>query len=123
MVMTWPVIDGVSASSATARQISGSDGPTPSGVRFGAYEIHLGLTTAAPSAVLPPFAQLDDGTFDGVRGAGVLGTYLHGALESADVCTEIFGIDVPAAASKASQYRRMAAWFEQHARHLNALGL
>jgi adenosylcobyric acid synthase len=96
---------------------------TPSGVRFGAYEIHLGVTTAAPSAGLAPFAQLDDGTFEGVRGAGVLGTYLHGALESAGVCTEIFGIDVPAGASKASQYRRMAAWFEEHARHLNELGL
>ena len=92
-------------------------------MRFGAYEIHLGVTTLDPSHDLTPFARLEDGVAEGVKGAGVLGTYLHGALENADVCAEIFGIDPPSTVSKASQYQRMAAWFAEHARHLNDLGV
>ncbi len=42
-----------------------------SGVRFGAYEIHLGTTTAEDTM---PFATLEDGTKDGARGEGVIGT-------------------------------------------------
>ena len=70
-----------------------------------------------------PFARLDDGGGDGIRGAGVVGTYLHGAFEHPDVCAEVFGIDAPSAISKAEQYQGLAAWFEQHARHLDRLGL
>jgi adenosylcobyric acid synthase len=88
---------------------------TPGGVRFGAYEIHLGVTTVAQGSMLAPFARLDEGTVDGVRGAGVLGTYLHGALETPRVCAEIFGMAEPSAISKANQYRRMAEWFAAHA--------
>jgi len=96
---------------------------TPGGVRFGAYEIHLGITTVAPGVLLSPFARLDEGTVDGVRSAGVLGTYLHGALENPRVCAEIFGIAEPEAMSKASRYQQMGAWFARHARHLDDLGL
>jgi adenosylcobyric acid synthase len=96
---------------------------TPGGVRFGAYEIHLGETTIERNAAEVPFARLDDGTVDGVRRTGVVGTYLHGAFEHADVCAEIFGVDVPAAASKQEHYQRLAAWFSAHARHLDQLGL
>jgi adenosylcobyric acid synthase len=96
---------------------------TPGGVRFGGYEIHLGVTTLDPSADVTPFARLADGGLDGVRRSGVIGTYLHGAFEHPDVCAEVFGVDAPSATSKAVQYRRLAAWFEQHARHLDQLGL
>ncbi len=91
---------------------------TAGGVRFGAYEIHLGVTTLDATAAMAPFASLSDGAHEGVRGMGVIGTYLHGALENADVCAEIFGIDPPERASKTIEYQRMAAWFAEHARHL-----
>jgi hypothetical protein len=52
-----------------------------------------------------------------------MGTYLHGALEHPEVCAEVFGIDAPSALSKAAHYQGLAAWFEQHARHLDRLGL
>ena len=71
------------------------------GVRFGGYEIHLGVTTLDRRRRCAPFARLDDGSVDGVRGAGVIGTYLHGAFEHPEVCAEVFGIDAPSAASKA----------------------
>ena len=96
---------------------------TPTGVRFGAYEIHLGVTTIDAGEDVTPFARLGDGGVDGVRRVGVIGTYLHGAFEHPDLCAEIFGIDAPSAASKAVHYHRLAAWFEQHARHLDLLGL
>jgi len=89
---------------------------TSGGVRFGAYEIHLGVTTVAHGSNLAPFARIDEGAVEGVRGAGVLGTYLHGALENPRVCAEIFATVEPSAMSKASQYLRMAAWFDRHAR-------
>ena len=96
---------------------------TPGGVRFGAYEIHLGETAIDRTATDVPFASLDDGSADGMRGAGVVGTYLHGAFEHAGVCAEVFGVEVPAAASKTEHYQRLAAWFSGHARHLDQLGL
>ena len=96
---------------------------TPGGVRFGGYEIHLGVTAIDRSDDVVPFARLDDGGVDGVRGAGVVGTYLHGALEHPEVCAELFGVDAPSAASKADQYQRLAAWFAQHVRHIDQLGL
>jgi adenosylcobyric acid synthase len=96
---------------------------TVGGVRFGGYEIHLGVTAIDRKGEMSPFARLDDGSVDGVRGAGVIGTYLHGALEHPEVCAEVFGIRAPSASSKASQYQQLAAWFEQHARHLDQLGL
>jgi adenosylcobyric acid synthase len=96
---------------------------TPGGVRFGGYEIHLGVTTLDPGEDVVPFARLSDGGADGVRRERVIGTYLHGAFEHPEVCAEVFGIDAPAAASKAEQYERLAAWFEQHARHVDLLGV
>jgi adenosylcobyric acid synthase len=96
---------------------------TPGGVRFGGYEIHLGVTTIDRVAGRQPFARLDDGGVDGVRGAGVIGTYLHGAFEHPGVCAEILRIDAPSAISKADHYQRLAAWFAQHGRHLDQLGL
>jgi adenosylcobyric acid synthase len=96
---------------------------TPAGVRFGGYEIHLGVTTLDRGDDIVPFARLNDGGLDGIRGAGVIGTYLHGALEDPAVCAEVFRIDAPPAASKADHYQRLAAWFAQHVRHVDQLGL
>jgi adenosylcobyric acid synthase len=94
---------------------------TTGGVAFAAYEIHLGVTTVAPDAGLRPFARLQDGIPEGIRGERVVGTYLHGALEDASVCAELFDVKMLSGVSKASQYGRMANWFEQHARHLSDL--
>ena len=96
---------------------------TPAGARFGGYEIHLGITTLDQRDEFTPFARLDDGGVDGVRDVGVIGTYLHGAFEHPDVCAEVFGIDAPSVTSKLVQYQRLGAWFEQHVRHLDQLGL
>ncbi len=84
----------------------------PSGVSFEAYEIHLGVTMADE---VRPFALLNDGTPDGARGERVIGTYLHGALEHAAVCSEIFGVDVGPMPAKESEYRRLAEWFDRYA--------
>jgi adenosylcobyric acid synthase len=96
---------------------------TAGGVRFGAYEIHLGITTVNRHEGLQPFARLDDGSLDGASGHGVVGTYLHAAFEHPEVCAEVFGIPAPVATSKAENYRDLAAWFERHARHLDQLGV
>ena len=89
-------------------------GKTAGGTSFSAYEIHLGTTSAHDS--LEPFARLHDGSIDGARAERVVGTYLHGALEDAAVCSELFGVSV-AAAPKAEQYERLADWFDRYARH------
>jgi adenosylcobyric acid synthase len=88
---------------------------TAGGASFSAYEIHLGVTSAAPS--MPPFARLDDGTVDGVRADRLIGTYLHGALEDAAVCSELLGMSVDAV-PKREQYERLADWFGRHARYV-----
>ena len=95
---------------------------TTGGVTFGGYEIHLGVTMMDAGRPGPPFATLEDGTSEGVCRNGVIGTYLHGALENADVCAEVFGVDGAPTAYKAAQYQRLALWFEQHGRHLDRLG-
>jgi adenosylcobyric acid synthase len=96
---------------------------TPRGVTFGGYEIHLGVTSLDSYDEKASFARLGDGSVDGVRGAGVVGTYLHGAFEDPAVCAEVFGVDAPLVISKAAQYQRLGEWFAQHARHLDVLGL
>jgi len=88
------------------------------GVRFAAYEIHMGRTTI--DVPMQAFARLEDGRADGACGAGVIGTYLHGAFEHADVCAETFGVDV-VVVSKADHYRRLAGWFSTHASRLDFL--
>jgi adenosylcobyric acid synthase len=86
---------------------------TEKGAPFSAYEIHLGLTMC--SEPLPPFARLDDGTPEGVRTDRLVGTYLHGALEDATVCSELFGTHVEPGIKKAAEYEALAEWFEHHA--------
>ena len=80
---------------------------TRGGHGFSAYEIHLGETRVmGPDAV--PFAVLDDGTPEGLRGGRVFGTYLHGALEDAGVLAEI---GIVAAGAGAPKYDLLADWF------------
>ena len=88
---------------------------TPGGVSYAAYEIHMGVTTL--DAPRPPFATLADGTADGARGVRAIGTYLHGALEDAAVCAELFGVPVSPPAEKAAEHAALARWFSAHAEH------
>jgi adenosylcobyric acid synthase len=89
------------------------EGTTPSGTRFHAYEIHMGVTTIRDGA--SPFALLSDGSRDGARLANAAGTYLHGALENRTVLEELLGCAPPRAPeSKETHYDRLADWFAAH---------
>lgn len=94
---------------------------TPAGTVFEAYEIHMGTTTITQK--LAPFAILEDGSHEGVRTGRLLGTYLHGALESREVFREIFNVDPPAPASQEEALDRMADWMETNSspKHLSQL--
>jgi adenosylcobyric acid synthase len=94
---------------------------TTGGSRFSAYEIHLGRTALDPDGDWRPFARLDDGQGEGAVAPGVIGTYLHGALEDPSVCAEVLGVNIPAVATKAETYGGMADWFECHARGFDVL--
>ncbi len=83
------------------------------GTEFSAYEIHLGVTDTPVDVT--PFATLDDGTREGVVRDRVIGTYLHGLFESADVCAELFGVPMSTPRSKADEYAALGAWFGRHA--------
>jgi adenosylcobyric acid synthase len=94
---------------------------TRGGAHFTGYEIHLGTTRVEEP--FEPFARFDDGTTDGACVPGVVGTYLHGALENPDVCAELFAVPAPVLAPKSEHYARLADWFERHGRGLSRLGL
>jgi adenosylcobyric acid synthase len=76
-----------------------------SGVRFAAYEMHVGQTTGPATAC--PMALLDDGRVDGARSPDgqVAGTYLHG-LFSNDHCRRAF---LAARGATSGDYRHGAA--------------
>jgi adenosylcobyric acid synthase len=95
---------------------------TRGGAAFGAYEIHVGVTTFDAGSQTLPFAVLDDDRAEGACADRVLGTYLHGAFESADVCAEYFRIPFPYAVEKAAHYERLADWLTEHGRELARLG-
>jgi adenosylcobyric acid synthase len=95
-------------------------GSTVKGTPFSGYEIHMGVTTF--ESPLPPFASCE-GNFEGVSVPGVIGTYLHGVLETAAVCREIFGFEPDSPPAKAVALDQLADWFERHARNLPRLGL
>jgi adenosylcobyric acid synthase len=87
---------------------------TPSGIRFDAYEIHMGETERPAAAT--PFATLADGTPEGIRIGRDAGTYLHGALECTEVASELLGCEIPAASPKQHNYQLLAEWFDKHQR-------
>jgi adenosylcobyric acid synthase len=96
---------------------------TSGGVRFNAYEIHVGETTVDPGVRgVVPFATLDDGRADGACVGRVIGTYLHGALEDPAVAADVLGLPLTPARAKAQEYDRLADWFAEHVRHVDALG-
>jgi adenosylcobyric acid synthase len=111
-------IDTTMAADKTTQVCSAT---TRGGVAFSAYEIHMGVT--AIDAGVESFARLDGGRADGACVGRVSGTYLHGALENAAVCSELLGVPVAPAAAKREQYERLADWFEQHGRGLGRLGV
>jgi adenosylcobyric acid synthase len=83
---------------------------TPRGAAFEAYEIHMGMTRV--TADVEPFAYLADGRRDGARVNRVMGTYLHGALESSDVVRELFGVAPSPLPSRAATFGALAAWLD-----------
>jgi adenosylcobyric acid synthase len=85
-----------------------------SGIRFDAYEIHMGATECTRAAA--PFATLEDGATDGVVAGRCCGTYLHGALECAELAAELIGRPLPLAAPKQVHYDRIAEWFARNER-------
>jgi adenosylcobyric acid synthase len=95
---------------------------TAGGVTFGAYVIHAGRTSVMDNVTLRAFATLGDGSGDGACLPRVIGTYLHGALESRGVCEEVFGV-APPEDLKRESYDRLADWFERYARNLEQLGI
>jgi adenosylcobyric acid synthase len=90
---------------------------TAQGATCAAYEIHLGVTTVPHG--IAPFAVLDDGSPDGAHGPRVIGTYLHGAFEDAAICTEVFGVPVAPAATKAAEHEALARWLDASAEHVD----
>jgi adenosylcobyric acid synthase len=94
---------------------------TRGGARFTAYEIHVGETVVDGDVV--PFAVLDDGRADGACVGRVMGTYLHGAFEDPAVCAEVLGLPAAQPRTKQQDYDRLADWFAEHVRHVDALGV
>jgi adenosylcobyric acid synthase len=103
------------------KTVRGVEAATPSGIRFEGYEIHMGETSRPPGA--QPFAMLSDGAPDGIRTPNCVGTYLHGALESAEVLSELLGCPIPPAPPKQESYAQLAAWFDKHAPRFEELYL
>jgi adenosylcobyric acid synthase len=67
-------------------------------VRVSGYEIHAGVSEG--SALLCPFAQLDDGRTDGAisEDRQIMATYLHGVFESPQACAALLawaGLQAP----------------------------
>lgn len=86
---------------------------TADGLVFSAYEIHMGQTTVRQR--FAPFARLDDGAAEGVLAPRLIGTYLHGALEDARLCSALFETDVKADVDQEVGYAALADWFKRHA--------
>ena len=95
-----------------ARLVSGD-------IEFEAYEIHMGETQ--PASDETPFCRVE-GRPEGSYRRGILGTYLHGALEDERVVTRLLA-DVAAwrrkktpvvnSGDKQAEYDKLADWFER----------
>jgi cobyric acid synthase len=82
-----------------------------------AYEIHLGQTRALDTNY-QPFAILDDGSEDGMRGDRIIGTYLHGAFEHQAVLSEL---GITARRRPQDTYLQLAKWFEPFGKRFEEL--
>lgn len=118
-------IETVMRSEKTTRVVKGKS--ALDGAPFQAYEIHMGETkpsceTTAWSEM--PFAWVD-GQPEGYCRDGIVGTYLHGALETPEVLWSLlaesarrrgksFDASTVRADSKQQYYDRLADWFEKH---------
>jgi adenosylcobyric acid synthase len=83
---------------------------TLAGTPFPAYEIHMGRTELTEAVA--PFAIFDDGTPEGASHGRVTGTYLHGALESEALLTELFGFAPRKRFTKTQNYDALAEWLK-----------
>jgi adenosylcobyric acid synthase len=86
---------------------------SPGGVKFEAYEIHMGSTTFPRE--FTAFAKIETGEPEGIRAGRCAGTYLHGALENAGFLSELLGYPVAEPRSKDKIYDDLADWFAAHA--------
>jgi len=86
---------------------------SPAGARFEAYEIHMGCTERPGG--FTSFATLLSGEQEGIRVGRCAGTYLHGALENAELLSELLGVSIPTAPLKERVYDDLAGWFTAHA--------
>jgi adenosylcobyric acid synthase len=86
---------------------------SPGGVKFEAYEIHMGSTERPRE--FAAFAKLGTGEPEGIRLGRCAGTYLHGALENAGLLSELLGYPVAEPPSKDKIYDDLATWFAAHA--------
>ncbi len=86
---------------------------TPGGVGFRGYEIHMGITER--SVTCEPFAYLADGSAEGCRADGVMGTYLHGAFDEPAVVRELLGLEI-GRVDRDAMYDRLADWLVAHSR-------
>lgn len=95
---------------AAQKQVRCVQAVTPSGIRFDAYEIHLGGTSRPCGS--EPFAMLPDDVPDGVRWGRCVGTYLHGAIEHPQVLGELLGRAVPDLPTREATFESLADWFD-----------
>jgi adenosylcobyric acid synthase len=103
-------VSTVITSEKTTRVIAAE---SPGGVKFEAYEIHMGSTERPRE--FAPFAKLGAGEPEGIRAGRCAGTYLHGALENAALLSELLGYPVAEPPSKDKIYDDLADWFRAHA--------
>jgi adenosylcobyric acid synthase len=93
----------------TVRRVRAS---TAEGFRVEGYEIHMGESVL--SAPLDPLFAMDGFGPEGLRQLGLAGTYLHGALESAEFLRGVLGIEAITAPGIEEKHLLLADWLERH---------
>ena len=95
----------------TVRRVTGK---TAEGILVSGYEIHMGQSRTFARDTTPLF-ELEDGSIEGIRAPGVIGTYVHGALESPEFLRHVLGIHPMPFQAGDTSYARLADWFDAHA--------
>lgn len=90
------------------KTVQAVEAQTRSGVPFGAYEIHVGQTSAPESEQC--FAYVG-GQREGLVCNRCIGTYLHGAFENCSVLLESLGIQGRHSSTQEENFDRLADWF------------